>query len=184
MLTPEELIFANAYLTNGRDEISAFLTVYPDKNKSSALRAHGQRFLNKLPVQKYIQTFTQSLEQLPQDPIESMVQITKEMALGQVNLYDKTGMPITEMTPDGVHAVVTQEVKPSDRLKAAEMLLRLEGKFEKDNKQKASKVLNISDMDDEKLNEMLSALRERHQLPSPTINSDSSNIEEAQIVTD
>jgi hypothetical protein len=162
MITQEELVFANAYLS-GETAEAAFAQAFPSLATSTDLLMHANMLLSKPAVLRYVQSNKQVLEPLSDDIAVAMVQVTKEIALGQVNIYDKFGVPVTEVGLDNTPTIVTQEVKPSDRLKAAEMILRLEGLFEKDNKQKATKEVKIENMDDEKLRDMLNALRERQK---------------------
>lgn len=181
MISQQELIFANEYMQNGRDANAAFAVAYPEQANSAHIQAHAHRVLAQQNVQRYINTYMQTLQPLPENTEEAMIEITREIAMGQVNIYDRYGMPVTELGADNSPIIVSQEVKPTDRLKAAEMLLRLEGRFEKDNKQKASKELIIENMDDEKLQEMLNDLQTR-RIKESSVGGNKVSYDEAQII--
>lgn len=111
-MTPNQRIFANEYVRNGRNATRAYMLAYHVKNENTAA-VNGAKLLKNTKIQEYID---KQIDGICDDTIAGAKEIMAYL----------TSVMRGEITETEINGT-THEARPSDRNKAAETLARMLG---------------------------------------------------------
>lgn len=140
------------WLVNGRNGRAAYQSVYP-KSKSDSAKTEFLKILTNPYISEYVKEKENEIEE----------ERKKKWKIDLTDL-DRVSIEIGILNKSTWKGV-DMAVKPSDRLKAIDMLYRRVGAYEKDNKQSQpinnNNFVNLDDMTDEERKEFLKKIGDR-----------------------